>query len=58
VLPNLTLDVRLGRPFRMAKTFTPRGEMGTRLTYRRDVREMHRLELQDVPLYSVILLQG
>jgi hypothetical protein len=58
VLPNLTVDVRLGRPFRMAKTFTPRGEMGTRLTYRRDVREMHRLELQDVPLYSVVLLQG
>jgi hypothetical protein len=58
ILPSLTVDVRLGRPFRMAKSFTPRGEMGTRLTYRRDVREMHRLELQDVPLYSVILLQG
>jgi hypothetical protein len=58
VLPRLIVDVRLGRPFRMAKSFSPLGEVGTRLTYRRDVREMHRLELENVPLYSVVLLQG
>ncbi len=58
ILPRLVLDVRLGRPFRMAKAFSPRGEVGARLTYRRDIREMHRLELENVPLYCVILLQG
>jgi hypothetical protein len=58
VLPRMGLDVRLLRPFRMAKAFSPTGGLDVRLTYRRDVREMHRLELVNVPLYSVILLQG
>jgi hypothetical protein len=58
ILPHLVLDVRLSRPFRMATVFSPRGEVGARLTYRRDIREMHRLELENVPLYCVIQLQG
>lgn len=58
VLPRMRLDVRLSRPFRMVKTFSPLGEVGARLTYSRDVREMHRLELENVPLYFVALLEG
>jgi hypothetical protein len=58
ILPKMILDIRLSRPFRMAKAFSPRGEVGVRLTYRRDVREMHRLILENVPLYCVVLLQG
>jgi len=58
VIPKMTLDVRLSRPFRMAKTFSPAGEVGVHITVRRDIREMHRIELTNVPLYCVILLQG
>jgi hypothetical protein len=58
VLDRMRLDVRLSRPFRMIKTFSPSGEVAAKLTYSRDVREMHRLELRDVPLYFVALLQG
>jgi hypothetical protein len=58
VLPSMTLDLRIGRPFRMVKTFSPLGDVGARLTYSRERREMHRLELTDVPLYFVALLQG
>lgn len=58
IIPRMTLDLRLSRPFRMAKAFSPSGEVGVRLTYRRDIREMHRLELENVPLYCVVLLQG
>jgi hypothetical protein len=58
ILPRLTVDVRLSRPFRMATTFSPMGEVGVHLTYRRDLREMHRLELANVPLYTVVRLQG
>jgi hypothetical protein len=57
-LPRLTVDVRLSRPFRMATTFSPMGDVGVHLTYRRDLREMHRLELENVPLYTVVRLQG
>lgn len=35
-----------------------RAGVGVRLTYRRDIREMHRLVLEDVPLYTVVLLEG
>jgi hypothetical protein len=42
----------------MVKTFSPLGEVSGRLTFSRDVREMHRLELENVPLYFVALLQG
>ena len=58
VIPKMTLDVRLSRPFRMAKSFSPVGEVGVHMTVRRDIREMHRIELTNVPLYSVIQLQG
>ena len=58
VLETMAIDIRLSRPFRMAKMFSPMGEVGARLTYSRDVREMHRLELENVPLYFVALLQG
>jgi hypothetical protein len=58
MIPKMTLDVRLSRPFRMAKTFSPVGEVGVHMTVRRDIREMHRIELTNVPLYCVILLQG
>ena len=58
VIPKMTLDVRLSRPFRMAKTFSPVSEVGVHMTVRRDIREMHRIELTNVPLYSVIMLHG
>jgi len=58
VLPRLVLDVRLSRPFRMAKTFSPAGQVGVHLGVRRDIREMHRIELTNVPIYCVVLLQG
>jgi len=58
ILPHMTLDVRLSRPFRMAKPFSPSGDLEVGLTYRRDIREMHRLEMDNVPLYSVVLLEG
>jgi hypothetical protein len=58
VLPRLALDVRLARPFRMVKAFSPAGEVPVRLGISRDVREMHRIELENVPLYCVVLLQG
>jgi hypothetical protein len=58
VLEGMRLDVRLSRPFRMVQAFSPMGEVGARLTFSRDVREMHRIELENVPLYFVALLQG
>lgn len=58
VLPRLNLEVRLARPFRMVEAVSPVGHVGARLTYSRETREMHRLELTDVPLYTVVLLRG
>ena len=58
VLSRLTLDVRLSRPFRMAKAFSPAGEVEARIGISRNNREMHRIELEKVPLYCVVLLQG
>ena len=58
VLSRLTLDVRLSRPFRMAKAFSPAGEVEARIGISRNIREMHRIELEKVPLYCVVLLQG
>ncbi len=58
MLEGMRLDVRLSRPFRMVQAFSPMGEVGARLTFSRDVREMHRIELENVPLYFVALLQG
>jgi hypothetical protein len=57
VLDRMQLDVRLSRPFRSAKALSPLGEVGCRLTFSRERREMHRIELEDVPLYFVVLLQ-
>jgi hypothetical protein len=58
VLPRMRLDVRLSRPFRMIKALSPFGDLDVRLTYSRDVREMHRIEVRDVPLYFVVVLEG
>ena len=55
VLPQLELDIRLPRPFRMAKAFSPTGNLQVSMNAS---KEIHRLQLWDVPIYSVILLQG
>jgi hypothetical protein len=57
-LPELVLRFRLPRWYRDARAFTPVGEMPARLGMSWHERGMHRLELQDVPLYSVTLLRG
>jgi hypothetical protein len=57
VLDRMNLDVRLSRPFRSAKALSPLGEVGCRLTFSRERREMHRVELENVPLYFVVLFQ-
>ena len=57
VLDRMTLDVRVGRPFRTVSAISPLGEVAATLTFSRERREMHRIELEDVPLYTVILLQ-
>ena len=57
VIERMTLDVRLSRPFRSLKVLSPTGEVGNRLTFSRERREMHRIELENVPLYFVALLQ-
>jgi hypothetical protein len=57
VFDRMTLDVRLSRPFRSLKVLSPSGEVGNRLTFSRERREMHRIELENVPLYFVALLQ-
>jgi hypothetical protein len=56
-IERMTLDVRLSRPFRSLKVLSPTGEVGNRLTFSRERREMHRIELQNAPLYFVALLQ-
>jgi hypothetical protein len=53
----MTLDVRVARPFRTVSALSPLGEVTARLTFSRERREMHRIELENVPLYTVILLQ-
>ena len=57
VIEKMTLDVRVGRPFRSVSALSPLGEVGAKLTFSRERREMHRIELENVPLYTVILLQ-
>jgi hypothetical protein len=56
-LPELVVRVRLPWWYRNARVFTPAGEVERHMTSRPE-RGMHRLELRDVPLYSVTLLQG
>ncbi len=58
ILPELTIRFRLPRWFRNAKPFTPSGEMRARLSMSWHGRGMHRLDLENVPLYSVVLLEG
>ncbi len=53
----MVLDVRLSRPFRSVKALSPLGEVGARLTFSRERREMHRVELENVPLYFVVHFQ-
>jgi hypothetical protein len=57
ILPELVMRVRLPWWYRNARVFTPASE-GSRVVTSRPERGMHRLELRDVPLYSVTLLQG
>ncbi|MGH2539028.1 MAG: hypothetical protein ACRDGK_00740 [Actinomycetota bacterium] len=57
VLARMTIDVRIARPFRMVKVLSPQGEVPSRLTFSRERREMHRVELEDVPMYFVVLFQ-
>jgi hypothetical protein len=57
VLDRMDLDVRLSRPFRSVKALSPLGEVGARLTFSRERREMHRVELENVPLYVVVHFQ-
>lgn len=55
VLPELTLHLRLSRPFRQATALSPDGN----LTVSMDANgPMHHITLRDVPLYGVVLLQG
>ena len=56
-LDRMDLDVRLSRPFRSVKALSPLGEVGARLTFSRERREMHRVELENVPLYVVVHFQ-
>ncbi len=57
VIDRMTLDVRVARPFRSVSALSPTGEVSSRLTFSRERREMHRIELENVSLYTVILLQ-
>jgi hypothetical protein len=55
-IPRMDLDVRLPRPFRTVEAFSPSGEVGSSLTFSREAREIHRIELEDAPLYTVLHL--
>lgn len=59
VLAHLELDIRLPHYYRMAKAFSPAGGLGAEFSMvRRAEKGRVSLDLTDVPLYSVILLQG
>ncbi len=55
VIDRMTLEVRLPRPLRSVRAFDPTGDISARVAYGRD--GVHRIELEDVPLYSVISLR-
>jgi hypothetical protein len=57
VLDRMTIDVRIARPSRMVKVLGPQGEVSSKLTFSRERREMHRVELENVPMYFVLLFQ-
>lgn len=57
VLDHLVIEARLSRPFRMATAFSPsEGTVDVHLSG--PAQDKHRLELERVPLYSVVVLQG
>jgi hypothetical protein len=41
----------------MVKVLGPQGEVPSKLTFSRERREMHRVELENVPMYFVLLFQ-
>jgi hypothetical protein len=55
VLPKLEMDIRIQGDFRMAKVFSPVGEV--ELTQTRK-NEFYHITLRNVPVYTVVLLQG
>jgi hypothetical protein len=57
LLDRMSLDVRVARPFRSVKALSPLGEVGAKLVFSRERRETHRIELEQVPLYCIVLLQ-
>jgi hypothetical protein len=57
VIDKMTLDIRVARPFRSVSAISPTGEVPARLRFSRERREMHRVELENVGLYTVVLLQ-
>lgn len=57
ILDKMVLDIRVARPFRTVSAISPTGKVPARLTFSRERRETHRVELENVPLYTVVLLQ-
>ena len=57
LIQKIQLDVRLARPFRTVDVLSPSGEAKGRVTFSREVREMHRIELESVGLYTVVRLR-
>jgi hypothetical protein len=57
VIDRMRIDVRIARPFRSVTALSPMGEVPSKLTFSRERREMHRVELENVPLYTVFLFQ-
>ncbi len=55
VIDRMTLEVRLPRPLRSVRAFDPTGDISARVAYGRD--GVHRIELEHVPVYSVISLR-
>jgi hypothetical protein len=56
-LEQLSLEVRLPRPYRWMRAHSPDGDVDAQLTYDRELRGMHRIELHGVGVYTVISLR-
>ncbi|MGZ8623318.1 MAG: hypothetical protein ACXWYQ_04060 [Actinomycetota bacterium] len=54
VLERMHVDVRMPRPFRSVETFSPSGSVASGLT---SSRGRHRIELENVSVYTVLLLR-
>jgi hypothetical protein len=54
ILPELNLTVRLPQRFSNAEIVSPRGQPQVTVSH---VDGLHRLELRDVPLYTVVMLR-